>query len=432
MIKNRILVLGAGLAGLSTAWHLQNKGRPCLLFEKEGEPGGLCRSKNVQGFTFDYCGHLLHFKNRYINNFVKRLLKNNLIGHEKNAWIYSHKRFSRYPFQANLYGLPEPVIKECLLGFLQASRNGRYKNNGSSSFLDWINHTFGRGIAENFMIPYNHKFWTVHPRELTRDWLGGFIPVPSLKNIVYGTVQENKAPFGYNARFWYPKTGGIQEVARRLSSQIKNIHTLHEVGSIDLAKKEISFTNGRLMRYDILISTLPLPEMLNLLNRIPAKIAHSLRVLKYTSIFNLNLGIKRKNISDKHWIYFPEKDCIFFRCGFPENFSSSVIPKNMSSIYVEVAYSKNKTLNKETASKMILESLKRSGIIKSQDKIIVEDVNDIKYGYIIYDRARSKALKAINKFFRRQHIFNIGRYGSWSYMSMEDCLLEGKAIAETI
>ena len=123
MGKKRVLILGSGLAGLSAGWHLQKRGIKAQIFEKEAEVGGLCRSKNIDGFGFDYDGHLLHFKHRYTFNFIKDLLGDNLTQHQRSSWIYAFDKYIRYPFQANLHSLPEEVIKECLLGFVQASKN---------------------------------------------------------------------------------------------------------------------------------------------------------------------------------------------------------------------------------------------------------------------------------------------------------------------
>jgi len=157
MTKERILILGAGLSGLSAAWHLQRLNKECLVFEKESEPGGLCRSKTVSGFTFDYCGHLLHFRSAYTLGLIKNLFQENLIEHKKSAWVYSYNRFTRYPFQANLFGLPRPVIKECLSGFIDAQRNQPKKAKHNLSFFDWAHLTFGKGIARHlwFLITRN-------------------------------------------------------------------------------------------------------------------------------------------------------------------------------------------------------------------------------------------------------------------------------------
>ncbi|MDD4899138.1 MAG: FAD-dependent oxidoreductase [Candidatus Omnitrophica bacterium] len=431
MTKERILILGAGLSGLSAAWHLQRLNKECLVFEKEAECGGLCRSKTMSGFTFDYCGHLLHFRSAYALDLIRNLFQENLIEHKKSAWVYSYNRFTRYPFQANLFGLPRPVIKECLSGFIDAQRNLPHKAKHGFSFLEWMHLTFGKGIARHFMVPYNQKFWTVDCKELTCDWFGGFIPRPTLKEIISGALRENKKVFGYNAAFWYPKQGGIQEVSKAFSAKVKHLYLGYEAESLDFKKREVSFKNGRRYRYDALILTLPLPEIAALGKNLPSGVRGALKNLKYNSIFNLNLGISGNGTPDKHWVYFPEKKFVFFRAGFPKNFSASLAPPGASSVYAEVSYSGEKPLDKKRIGGKIINGLKHAKVIKPKDKILIQDSNDIKYGYIIYDRLRAPSLKSINGYLRKQRVFPLGRYGAWSYKSMEDCLLDGKQIAES-
>ena len=191
MSKKKIIILGAGLAGLSAAWHLQRRGANCRIFEKEPEAGGLCRSKKINGFTFDHDGHLLHFRHQYAFNLVKSILSENIAQHRRNSWIYTKGVYNHFPFQANLYGLPSAVVRDCLLGFIDSHRN-HANHPEKESFLQWINRTFGKGIARHFMIPYNSKFWTVPPENLNCDWLEGFIPIPSLSQLIEGTIQEGK------------------------------------------------------------------------------------------------------------------------------------------------------------------------------------------------------------------------------------------------
>lgn len=428
-MAKRIIILGAGLAGLSVAWHLQRQGKDCQVFEKEPEVGGLCRSKNINGFTFDYDGHLLHFKYHYTFNLIKNLLGDNLARHQRNAWVYSYDTYIRYPFQANLYGLPLAIIKECLLGYIQASKDNHRKKKENLNFLKWINQTFGKGIVKHFMIPYNTKFWTVSPRELTCEWLDGFIPVPSLDQVIEGTIEESKRQFGYNALFWYPKRGGINQLPLALAGSIKNIHTNCKILEINLERKEIKITSGNKEKFDYLISTIPLPEMPNLIKGLPREVASSFRRLRWNSIFNLNLGIERRNESRRHWIYFPQKEFSFFRVGFPHNFSSYLVPSKKSSLYVEVAYSKDKPINKNNIVLRIKEDLKKAGLLTQTDPICLEDINDIKYGYPIYDTNYHKAREKILKFLTQNNIYPCGRYASWRYMSMEDTLLDGKRVA---
>lgn len=432
MVKKRILILGAGLAGLSAAWHLQRKGIDCRVFEKESEVGGLCRSKNISGFTFDYDGHLLHFKHRYTFNFIKDLLENNLVRQKRNAWIYSHDAYIRYPFQANLYGLPLSIVKECLLGFIQASKDNHHKNKEDLNFLSWINQTFGKGIAQHFMIPYNTKFWTLPLERLTCVWSDGFIPVPTLAQVSEGTIEETRRLWGYNARFWYPKRGGINQVSLELASRIKNIHTHCKVVEINLVKKYVRMVSGNKERFDYLISTVPLPELPYLIKGLFTELTSAFKKLRWNSIFNLNLGIEKKDSFRKHWIYFPQREICFFRMGFFHNFSSYLAPAGKSSLYTEVAYSENKPIDKENIVLRIREDLKKIGILNQKDRILAEDINDIKYGYPVYDKNYSGVRKRILKFLGENNIIACGRYGSWRYMSMEDVILNGKEVAESL
>jgi len=428
MSRKKIIILGAGLAGLSAAWHLQRKKIDCLIFEKESEVGGLCRSKKMKGFTFDYDGHLLHFRHRYAFDLVKDLLGDNLAEHKRSAWIHSYGRLTRYPFQANLYGLPPRIVKECLSSFVEAQSSGISKQNGN--FLHWIHATFGKGIARHFMVPYNRKFWTVSPEKLTCDWLEGIIPVPTLTQVIEGTVEESKRQFGYNARFWYPKKGGINQLPLAFAAQVRNIHTNRKVKTIDLARKEIQLACGRKEKFDFLINTIPLPELEHFIEGIPCAVSAQFKKLRWNSVFNLNLGIERKDSSGWHWIYFPQKKSCFFRVGFPHNISLDLVPQEKSSLYVEVSYSKEKPIDKDRIIPLIMRDLRKSGILLKEDSVCAQDINDMRYGYPLYDFNYRAARQKIFDFLAMNNVISCGRYGGWRYMSMEDVILEGKEISE--
>jgi protoporphyrinogen oxidase len=279
------------------------------------------------------------------------------------------------------------------------------------------------------MVPYNKKFWTISPYELTCEWLDGFIPVPSLSELVDGTIEESKRQFGYSAHFWYPQNAGISCVPLALASSIKNIHTDCSIVEIDIHKKEIKMVSGNREKFDFVISTIPLPEMAHLIKGIPQEILSALKKLRWNSIFNLNLGIEKKDYSVRHWIYFPQKDLSFFRIGFFNNFSNYLAPQDKSSLYVEVSYSKNKRIDKNNLLLRIKEDLIKVGILTPKDTICAQDINDIKYGYPIYDKNYGWAREMILKYLHSYNVIPCGRYGSWRYFSMEDTILDGKEVA---
>lgn len=428
--KEQFIVLGGGLSGLSAAYFLKGA---CEVFEKESHVGGLCRSRHIGGYIFDYDGHLLHFRNKGVLELVQNLTGGSLGKIKRNSWIASFGGLTRYPFQANLYGLPTHIAKECIFSFLDARLNGyRYKP-VPDNFKQWIFHTFGKGIAKYFMLPYNSKFWRVPMHTLTTEWVNTYIPIPTIKDVLSGTLARSKKHFGYNAKFWYPRSGGIENLVFAFEKKIKSsIHTNHCATKIDLEKKRVCFDNGKKIGFNSLISTIPLPEMLTLIPQLPAKIKTALKKLKYTSIFCLNLGIDREGISNKHWIYFPERRFSFFRVGFPTTFSSSVAPKGKSSLYAEVSYAPHRPPDKKKVIKKIIDDLRKAEILRSDDVIEVHDALDIKYAYVVYDHDYAKSTKVIREYLNQHHVYLIGRYGNWKYMAMEDSILDGKNIAQTI
>jgi len=427
--EENTVILGAGLAGLSAAYHLKSG---YVLFEKDNKIGGMARSIHKDGYVFDYDGHLLHFKNKYAFNLVSELLNGNMAPHKRNSWIYSKGIFTRYPFQANFYGLPNCVVKDCLMGLIKARFLSASPSNLNGNFEKWIIKTFGQGIADHFMLPYNRKFWTIEPKELTCDWLSGFVPVPNLEDTVTGAISDNTKPYGYNSRFWYPVRGGISELVKGFSDRIKNVHINKRAVAIDQHRKEVVFEDATIKKFRNMIVTIPLPELSNLLVDMPSNVMHAFLMLRWTSIFVLNFGIKSDNLTEKHWVYYPEESMIFYRTGFPTSFSTDVAPGNRTSIYAEISYSSAKEIDKKETTFKAIKDLKRCGIISDESSVEICLPMDIKYGYALYDSNRKYAVGVIKDYLKKFDIYSIGRYGSWEYMSMEDVILEGKNLADSL
>jgi UDP-galactopyranose mutase len=207
-----------------------------------------------------------------------------------------------------------------------------------------------------------------------------------------------------------------------------------EVAGIDIKKKILTLADGKSERFEKIVSTMPLPELVRIIINCPKTVRDKASRLRYVSVFNLNLGINRADISDKHWIYFPEKRYIFYRVGFASNFSRHIMPPGTSSIYTEVSYTKDRPLRHthQALKKRIIGDLRGLGILTAGDEIIAEKIYDIKYAYPVHDIKRERLVSDIKYFLNQHNIYSIGRYGSWRYMTMEECILEGKYVAEIL
>src|SRR5581483_1913316 len=248
-----VIIIGAGLTGLSCAYHL---GGEYLLLEKEFEPGGIVRTRiRLNSFHCDGTGHWLHLRNAGMKELVGKLLPGQLAEHERKAVIFSHGVFTAYPFQANTYGLPREVIMECLLGLLRAKHPEDFGQTPAAeppqNFHDWIVRAFGEGIAKHFMVPYNQKLLGVNLTELMPAFAERVIPRPSTEDVIKGALGFSKESLGYNAKFVYPRQGGIGALSRAFANALKEPPLYGtDVAEIDLRQKTVSLANGKTVRFE--------------------------------------------------------------------------------------------------------------------------------------------------------------------------------------
>ncbi len=428
-----IVIVGAGLAGLSTAFHL--RGTPYRLFEKEKEAGGLCRSYQKDGFTFDMTGHLLHFRQAEIKALVEGLLDGRLATHVRRSFIYSHRTYTEYPFQVNTYGLPPEVVRDCLLGFIatltkQLAREPVAPD--QRSFRAWILDNLGEGIAKHFMVPFNEKLWQVPLEELTSDWVSWLIPKPDLKDVVNGALGIKDKAFGYNPTFLYPVQGGIDGLPKAFLPSLHDIAYGAELIEVDTGRRRATFGDGRAVDYDRLVSTIPVPELVRRCTDLPREIREAAAGLRCVSVYSVNLGVARERVTDLHWIYFPEPEYPFYRAGFPMNFSPALGRPGCSSLYVEISHQPTEVVPPADVLRSVRAGLERVGIFRPDDEILVADVRDIRYAYVLFDRHRAKVLPAILAELERRGIHSIGRYGRWEHTSMEDAIGQGRRLAERL
>jgi len=418
-------VLGAGLAGLSASYHL---GGDAPIYEASDRVGGLCSSRQIDGFTFDHTGHLLHFRVPYTRDLVSKLLEQPLLYHHRKSWVYTQGNWIKYPFQANLHDLPAKIREECVDEFLAVQ--GSHAR--SQNFEEWILNHFGKGIARHFMIPYNEKLWRFPLDRMSCSWIDCLIPQPDPEEVLKGASGPAPRDYGYNIQFGYPETGGIGRLAEAFVPHVGPIQFQSRAIRIDPLQRTVFFEDGTSTVYRSLVSTMPLPVLLKLLDPIPERIVQHGKNLIWNSIINLNLGIDRANITDKHWIYFPDQEQSFYRVGFPANFSPDSVPPGKSSMYVEVSYRGQNLHPPDELTHRVVEELIQVGLLRSHEEVILSEYNDIKHAYVIYDLNYRQVTRETHEYLESQGIFSIGRFGRWRYYSMEQTMLDGRDSAERV
>jgi protoporphyrinogen oxidase len=419
-----ITILGAGLSGLGAAYHLKDE---YIILEKEAEVGGLCRSVNINGYVFDIAPHILFTKDEYVDQLIHRLLEGNLLTHDRKAYILVEGTYVKYPFEANLYPLPQSIIEECIKGVIDRPS---YKPH---NFLEWILTTFGEGIAKHYMVPYNKKIWKYDLSKINMEWVAGRVPAPSVDDMRKGAKREMEKDFGPNAQFLYPKHFGISALPNKIAESV-NLSVNSEVVEIELTDRGVKTTYrrgcGQKETYSKMVfSSIPLPELVKMLKDVPTDVDRAAKSLIYNSLICVDVGVKRTNIIDKHWLYFPDEEVIFNRISFPMNLSPFTTPKGRSSILVEVTY-RGKSPSVGEVKTKVIEDLCGTDIIKNEDKVELVETSNFKYAYVIYDLNHRKNVETIHRYLRENSIMPIGRFGEWEYFNMDKALLSGKQAAD--
>ena len=419
------VIIGAGLSGLSAAYHM---GSDYRILEKEGEVGGLCRSVATRGYTFDLAPHIFFSGSQYVNGLVNELLNGDLIKQRRRAYIYLRGTYVEYPFEVNLHGLPQEVIDECIEG-------ARHRPEiQPRNFMEWIKSTMGEGVAKHYMIPYNEKIWKYPLEEMNIDWIAGRVPSPSVEEMVKGAQGKVDRDYGPNAYFQYPRLGGTGAIPNAFAKRIREISLYSNVFEIRPIGKhlDVLYTrNGEPKRLeaDRVLSSVPLPELVKMIKSAPEEVVKASERLTYNSLICLNIGVDREAISDKHWLYFPEKEYIFNRISFPMNLSPETTPRGRNSIVVEITY-RGARPDPNKTKQGVREGLIKAEILREGDKLEVFDALDFKYAYVIYDIQHRRNVNLIQTYLKSLRVSSMGRYGEWEYLNMDKAILSGKRAAE--
>ncbi|MDB4974512.1 MAG: hypothetical protein JWN48_2853 [Myxococcaceae bacterium] len=427
----RTLIIGAGMSGLATAAFLKSRAREraskshdsdYLVLERDDEIGGYCKTVKQDGFVWDYSGHFFHFKNRDIAEYLhSRMPAQRILEVEKRSFIEYGGQLIDFPFQKNIHQLPKEELLECLVDLYFARTPGAEAvARPETNFEEMLYARFGRGIAEKFLIPYNEKLYACKLSALDKNAMGRFFPHADLTDIIRNMRTADNS--SYNAHFSYPEGGAIEYV-KALASEVdaSQIALGERLLGVDLDSK-VATTSKRKIRYHQLVSSAPFHRLLEACN-----LLEDPSVWSWNKVLVFNLGFDKKGPEGVHWIYYPDRSLCFYRVGFYDN----IFDTDRMSLYVELGYPAAGAVDPQAMLARTLEDLTRVGVIKDQRLVSHHSVVlDPAYVHItetsIREHARLKAQLAA------RDVHTIGRYGGWTYCSIEDNVLEARALCEQL
>jgi protoporphyrinogen oxidase len=414
----RTLIVGAGMSGLATAAFLRDS--DYLVLERDSEIGGYCKTVKQDGFVWDYSGHFFHFKQPEIAEYLhSRMPKQRILKVDRRSFIEYAGQLIDFPFQKNIHQLPKDELIECLVDLYFARMPGAVTP-PENNFEEMLYARFGRGIAERFLIPYNEKLYACPLSSLDKNAMGRFFPHADLTDIIRNMRTADNS--SYNASFSYPEGGAIEYV-KAIASELNSsqIALGERLVAVDLDSK-VATTNKRKIRFAQLVSSAPFNRLLEACGKLDEPATWS-----WNKVLVFNLGFDKKGPDGVHWIYYPDRSLCFYRVGFYDN----IFATDRMSLYVEVGYPANATVDVDGMLARTLEGLAKVGVLKDQRLISHHSVVlDPAYVHItetsIREHARLKAELA------SRGVHTLGRYGGWTYCSIEDNVIEARALAASL
>jgi UDP-galactopyranose mutase len=421
-VSKPVIIIGAGLAGLAAAWKLKGRAR---VFEASDMVGGAARTYRYGDFHYDLGPHVLYFRDEKIKNLVEEILEGNWTKQNRKARIILDGHRIDYPIQEGF--LRSERLKERFLPDLLNA-----PGNHAGTFSQTAENLYGAALANEFFIPYNRKLWQYPIDEMAPECAARFLPAfpkEDLKRLNKGET----LPRGANARFYYPRKGGIGALANALARGLKDTLCLSQkVLRVCSDEKWVELDDGTKRYYSHLISTIPLPELANISVDLPATARGLAADLKSIGMVFVHLGLNKPPGDDSHWIYYPDPAIIFHRISIPTNYAKDMLPPNRGSLVAEVSFKSDERPNIETIIRVVKEDAVESGIVDRLEDIASHDVQTLCRAYVFPTRESETAREQLRATLKARGILLAGRYAIWEYGNMESAIAQGLEAADEI
>jgi protoporphyrinogen oxidase len=425
-------ILGGGLTGLTLGSLIPDS----EVLERESVVGGLCRSKVVDGFTYDIGGsHVLFSRNEATMQFIKDILGDNIEKRTRNTKVFFKGRYVKYPFENGLNELPPEDNFECLSGYIESFYARQDESTPKpNNFEEWMYYRFGKGVTEKYLLPYNEKIWKMEAKKMGLKWIDGRIPDPPIEDVIKSSLGISTEGYKHQLHFLYPRTGGIQALTDGIAERCGSLETGFDVQNVRREGDEFYVLgSGSEKRYSRLVSTIPLPNLVDCLDDVPRKVRDSAGSLKHNSLISVFLGASAPKTKDFSWVYFPEDESIFHRLSFPSNYSPEVAPQGRSCLLAEITCHVGDDIWEQSDEELVENVVRRLDVldILAEDDMIVSDVSRMTPAYVIYDSEYDDNIRIVDEFIDESGIETCGRFGQFKYLNMDACIENAIALART-
>jgi protoporphyrinogen oxidase len=432
----KIAILGAGVSGLALARTLVERGFPLddvSLFESDAVVGGLCRSKTVDGFTYDVSGgHILFSKDRAAMQWMKDCAGGDeaFVQRDRHTKIRFGNRFVHYPFENGLGDLPEQAKFECLMGYVEAwHERDKHTTSAPGDFQSWILWRFGEGIAQHFMNPYNEKIWKRPLDEISSDWVAGRVPDAPIGDVLKAAIGMRTEGYTHQSIFYYPKKGGFQAITDGMVTSVSSRVRL-STPVLDLVREQDGGWRVNGEPFDLVVSTLPLNDLPGIVKEMPSEAAEAMRGLAFNSIVTFLVALDRPAHPELSWIYLPHHEQgPVNRVTYMSNYSEGNAPEGKSSFLFEATYRGGEPAPGSELEREALAGVVGAGLLR-RDEVLFMDRSTCKYAYIVYDHHLSERRATALQWCESNALIPLGRFGRYDYFNSDQCVIAARDIAE--
>jgi len=423
-MKYKYVILGGGPTGLGAAYRLKELGiTDFIVLEKEAYVGGLATSfVDEKGFTWDIGGHVQFSHYKYFDDLmIKALGADGWLTHERESWVWIKNKFVPYPFQNNIRHLPLEDQLKCIKGLVDLYRDG--SKSKAANFKEWILNTFGQGLADVFMIPYNFKVWAYPAEMMNSQWVGERVAVTDLSKMIENILLEkDDYSWGPNNLFQFPKKGGTGAIWKAVGNLIgeKYFKLNSNIDTIDINHKSIQLSNDESVEYDYLLNTMPLDIFTSKCQALDKKVVDLSQNLLHSSTHIVGIGLKGSppaHLKKKCWMYFPEFNSPYYRITVFSNYSPENVPDidNQWSLMVEISESSHKPVDVPNLMQDTIKALLEDNMIENENQIESKFYFATNYGYPTPSIDRDAIVNQVLPKLQEVDIYSRGRFGAWKY-----------------
>ena len=370
----------------------------------------MCGFFEIDGFRFDRFVHFTFAKDEKIAELFAK--SSPLYAHPPVSYNYWRGCWLKHPAQNNLAPLPIEEKVKIIDSFVNRPRKDVAE---ISDYAEWLRVQYGDYFAENFPFAYTRKYWGVEAKQLETKWVGNRLHVSPLPEVLRGAFAEQQENFYYTKFMNYPKKGGFRSIINECRKGL-DIRLNKKAVRIDTAAKQVEFADGTVEKYDNLISSLPLLEIIKMISNVPENVQNAANQLSWTCGYQVSLGFNRPDVAKYLWFYIYDEDVPPARVYSPNLKSPDNAPEGCSSLQAEVFFANDaKIADKDEVLRQTVSKLKEICQFKDSD-VVVKDIRFEPYANIIFTPEIYESRKVVREWLQAQGIKTIGRFGEWDYL----------------